>query len=128
MNSGSVAAAFHPRRRAATDSQVTPGTDMPLRATELSRQLRTLVDLRVRCFGEPRPDPGVFAYREPPLADGANAALRTLAANVEMSAACEGADLVHSHTWYANAAGQLARTVYGVPHVVTTHSLEPLRP
>ncbi|MFD5799590.1 glycogen synthase [Streptomyces diastatochromogenes] len=96
--------------------------------TELSRQLRTLVDLRVRCFGEPRPDPGVFAYPEPWLADGANAALRTLAANVEMSAACEGADLVHSHTWYANAAGHLARTVYGIPHVVTTHSLEPLRP
>lgn len=95
---------------------------------ELSKELRGLVDLRVRCFGEPRPEPGVLAYREPHLADGANPALRTLGANVEMAAACAGADLVHSHTWYANAAGRLAQTLYGIPHVVTTHSLEPLRP
>jgi starch synthase len=39
-----------------------------------------------------------------------------------------GADLVHSHTWYANAAGQVASLLYGIPHVVTAHSLEPLRP
>jgi alpha-maltose-1-phosphate synthase len=96
--------------------------------TELARQLRTLVDLRVHCFGEPRPEPGVAAYREPHLADGANPVLRTLATNVEMGAGCAGADLVHSHTWYANSAGRLARTLYGIPHVVTTHSLEPLRP
>src|SRR5690606_18876760 len=57
-----------------------------------------------------------------------NAALSTLGANVEMAAGCAGADLVHSHTWYANGAGHLARTLYDVPHVVTTHSLEPLRP
>ncbi|MFF2201225.1 glycogen synthase [Streptomyces sp. NPDC058145] len=96
--------------------------------TELARELRTLVDLRVHCFGEPRPEPGVSTYREPRLTDGAHPVLRTLATNVEMGAGCAGADLVHSHTWYANAAGHLARTLYGIPHVVTTHSLEPLRP
>ncbi|MFJ5776449.1 glycogen synthase [Streptomyces sp. NPDC093094] len=97
-------------------------------AAELARSLRPLVDLRVRCFGAPRDEEGVTAYPEPHLADDANTALRTLGANVAMAAGCQGADLVHSHTWYANAAGHLARTLYGVPHVVTTHSLEPLRP
>jgi starch synthase len=95
---------------------------------QLSRELRRLVELRVRCFGAPRDEAGVTAYAEPCLGEGANAALRTLGANVAMAAGCEGADLVHSHTWYANAAGQLAKTLYGIPHVVTTHSLEPLRP
>ncbi|GAA3794978.1 glycogen synthase [Streptomyces phyllanthi] len=95
---------------------------------ELAKALRDFVDLRVRCFGAPRGEEGVSAYREPYLAEGANTALRTLGANVEMAAGCAGADLVHSHTWYANAAGHLAATLHGVPHVVTTHSLEPLRP
>ncbi|MFI7011941.1 glycogen synthase [Streptomyces sp. NPDC050145] len=95
---------------------------------ELSRHLRSLADLRVHCFGEPRAEEGVLAHREPCLAGDANPALRTLGANVAMAAACAGADLVHSHTWYANAAGRLAQTLYGIPHVVTTHSLEPLRP
>ena len=45
-----------------------------------------------------------------------------------MAAGCEGADLVHSHTWYANLAGHVAKLLHGVPHVVTAHSLEPLRP
>ncbi|MDI3418525.1 glycogen synthase [Streptomyces luteolus] len=97
-------------------------------AAELSKVLRGLVDLQVRCFGEPRTEQGVTAYQEPWLPDDANPALRTLGVNVPMAADCAGADLVHSHTWYANAAGGLAQTLYGVPHVVTTHSLEPLRP
>ncbi|MFJ5261686.1 glycogen synthase [Streptomyces sp. NPDC088387] len=95
---------------------------------ELAREMRELVDLRVRCFGAPRDEGGVFAYQEPRLGEGANPALLTLGANVAMAAGCAGAELVHSHTWYANAAGELARTLYGIPHVVTTHSLEPLRP
>ena len=53
---------------------------------------------------------------------------RTISADLSMTAAVGGADLVHSHTWYANLAGHLASQLYGVPHVVTTHSLEPLRP
>jgi starch synthase len=40
----------------------------------------------------------------------------------------EGADVVHSHTWYANFAGHLASLLHGIPHIVTAHSLEPLRP
>ena len=78
---------------------------------ELARSLRPLVDLRVHCLGGPRDEEGVTAYREPRLGDDANAALRTLGANVEMAAGCAGAELVHSHTWYANGAGHLARTL-----------------
>ena len=48
--------------------------------------------------------------------------------DLAMAAGCAGADLVHSHTWYANLAGHLAKLLHGVPHVVTAHSLEPLRP
>ncbi|MFK3980830.1 glycogen synthase [Micromonospora sp. NPDC050397] len=98
----------------------------------LARELRALADLRVRCFGAPRtgPDdpPGVFAYPEPVELTGANPALRTMGVDLAMAAGCAGADLVHSHTWYANLAGHVAKLLYGVPHVMTAHSLEPLRP
>jgi starch synthase len=97
-------------------------------AEYLARDLRPLVDTRVHCFGAPRPGQGVTAYPDPPGLDGANAALRTVGVDVAMAAGCAGTDLVHSHTWYANLAGHLAKLLYGVPHVVTTHSLEPLRP
>ncbi|MFE1766912.1 glycogen synthase [Streptomyces angustmyceticus] len=95
---------------------------------ELAAKLRGLVDLHVRCFGAPRDARNVTAYPEPVLTGERNPALRTLGVNVEMAAACAGADLVHSHTWYANAAGRLAQVLYGIPHVATIHSLEPLRP
>jgi starch synthase len=94
----------------------------------LARDLRPLADVRVHCFGAPRTEPGVTAYPEPAGLAGANAALRTMGVDLEMAAGCEGADVVHSHTWYANFAGHTAKLLYGVPHVVTTHSLEPLRP
>jgi alpha-maltose-1-phosphate synthase len=94
----------------------------------LSRDLRPLADVRVHCFGAPRTEPGVTAYPEPAELAGANAALRTMGVDLEMAAGCAGADIVHSHTWYANFAGHTAKLLYGVPHVVTTHSLEPLRP
>src|SRR5919205_3632974 len=94
----------------------------------LSRHLRPLADVRVHCFGAPRAELDVFAYPEPPGLAGANAALRTMGVDLEMAAGCEGTDIVHSHTWYANLAGHTAKLLYGVPHVVTTHSLEPLRP
>jgi len=58
----------------------------------------------------------------------ANPALQTLGVDLEMAAAIGGVDLVHSHTWYANMGGQFAKLLYGVPHVLTAHSLEPLRP
>src|SRR6185503_5229380 len=94
----------------------------------LSSSLRDLADVRVHCFGAPRSEPGVTGYADPPGLSGANPALRTMGVDLEMAAGCAGADLVHSHTWYANLAGHVAKLLHGVPHVVTTHSLEPLRP
>lgn len=95
---------------------------------ELARALRPLADVRVHCFGAPRTEPGVTAYPEPAELAGANAALRTMGVDLQMAAATAGAGLVHSHTWYANLAGVLASRLHGVPHVLTAHSLEPLRP
>ncbi|WP_262283664.1 glycogen synthase [Micromonospora sp. MA102] len=94
----------------------------------LARELRRLADVRVHCFGAPRDEPGVTAYAEPAALAGANAALRTMGVDLEMAAGTAGADVVHSHTWYANLAGHTAKLLHGVPHVVTAHSLEPLRP
>jgi starch synthase len=94
----------------------------------LARDLRPLADVRVHCFGAARDEPGVTAYPEPAELAGANAALRTMGVDLEMAAGCAGTDIVHSHTWYANFAGHTAKLLHGVPHVVTTHSLEPLRP
>ncbi|GAA4937870.1 glycogen synthase [Actinoplanes utahensis] len=94
----------------------------------LSRDLRRLADVRVHCFGAPRDEAGVTAYPEPAELAGANAALRTMGVNLAIAEGCAGADVVHSHTWYANFAGHTAKLLHGVPHVLTTHSLEPLRP
>jgi alpha-maltose-1-phosphate synthase len=94
----------------------------------LARDLRRLADVRVHCFGAPRDEPGVTAYSDPPGLHSTNAALRTMGIDLEMAAGTAGADVVHSHTWYANLAGHVAKLLHGVPHVVTTHSLEPLRP
>jgi starch synthase len=96
----------------------------------LAENLRTLADVRVRCFGTPGPrnTPGVTGYATPAGLAGANPALATMGIDLEMAAGCAGADLVHSHTWYANLGGHVAKLLHGVPHVVTTHSLEPLRP
>jgi starch synthase len=94
----------------------------------LAHELRRLCDVRVRCFGADREEPGVFGYRIPGGLESANAALQVLGVDLEMAAGCAGADVVHSHTWYANLAGHVAKLLHGVPHVLTTHSLEPLRP
>ncbi|MFB0619167.1 glycogen synthase [Streptomyces sp. AGS-58] len=93
----------------------------------LARELASLVDLEVHCWGEGRGD-GVVRHRPWSALDGANDALRTFSVDLAMAAALEGRELVHSHTWYANLAGHVAKLLYGVPHVVTAHSLEPLRP
>ncbi|GAB3599218.1 glycogen synthase [Angustibacter peucedani] len=97
---------------------------------ELVRALRADddLDVRVRCFGAPRDEAGTTAYPDPPELAGANAALRTMAVDLPMAQDCGGADVVHSHTWYANLGGHLAGLLHGAPHVVTAHSLEPLRP
>ncbi|BAW92941.1 glycogen synthase [Actinomyces sp. Chiba101] len=101
---------------------------------ELARVLRPLADVRVHAFGGRREpgtegaDDGVTGYPEIAELEGANAALRTFGVDLEMAAGCEGADIVHSHTWYANLAGHLASLLHGAPHVLSAHSLEPLRP
>jgi len=99
----------------------------------LARDLAGLVDLEVHCFGEPREAGPVHVVAYQPwerLAGSAKhlAALRHVSTDLAIAAGVEGADLVHSHTWYANLAGHLAKLLYGIPHVVTVHSLEPLRP
>jgi starch synthase len=94
----------------------------------LGRELRGLVDLQVHCFGAPRNEPGVFGHGIPAGLQTANAALQTLGTDVQIAAAAGGCDIVHSHTWYANMAGHLAKLQHGIPHVATTHSLEPDRP
>jgi starch synthase len=96
---------------------------------ELVRSLRKHeVDVRVRAFGMPRDERHVSSYLVPPELASANPALATLGVDLQMARDVEGADVVHSHTWYANAAGNIASMLYGIPHVVTAHSLEPLRP
>jgi starch synthase len=98
----------------------------------LARELARLVDLRVYCFGEKRDSPLVHgAYQPwPALAGKAPhlAALQAVSVDLAMAAGVEGASVVHSHTWYTNLAGHFAKLLYQIPHVVTTHSLEPLRP
>ena len=101
---------------------------------ELAKVLRPLADVRVHAFGGPREpgtegsEDGVTGYPEIAELDGANAALRTFGVDLEMAQGTEGTDLVHSHTWYANLAGHLSGLLHGVPHVISAHSLEPLRP
>ncbi|WP_406322712.1 glycogen synthase [Streptomyces sp. NBC_00519] len=93
----------------------------------LARELTSLVDLEVHCWGEGR-GVGVIRHRPWAALDTANDALRTFSVDLAMAAGLEGRDLVHSHTWYTNLGGHLAKMLYGVPHVMTAHSLEPLRP
>ena len=96
---------------------------------ELVRSLRKQdVEVRVRAFGIARDEPDVSSYLVPPELAGANPALATLGVDLQIARDVDGADLVHSHTWYANGAGHVASLLYGIPHVITAHSLEPLRP
>src|SRR5690242_4452050 len=97
---------------------------------ELVRALRARddVETHVHAVGALRDEPLTSSYAD--LADPAcaNAALRTLGVDLAIADGAAGTDLVHSHTWYANLAGHLSALLYDVPHVVTAHSLEPLRP
>jgi len=95
---------------------------------ELTRVLRPSIDVRVRAFGAEREEEGTSSYSPPAELEGTNAALSTLGTDLLMAADCAGADLVHSHTWYANFAGHMASLLHGMPHVLSAHSLEPLRP
>lgn len=94
---------------------------------ELAKVLRERMDVEVRAFDGPRDDAGVTGYLA--LGGGVgDASLDVIAHNLPMARDCVGADLVHSHTWYANLAGHLAKSLHGIPHVLSAHSLEPLRP
>jgi starch synthase len=100
----------------------------------LVRELRRLIDVDVHCFGadgESERD-GATIYHPPGELLGMNSALRTFGINLLMAGGVatpeHPIDVVHSHTWYANLGGHLAGKLHDVPHVVTAHSLEPLRP
>ena len=94
--------------------------------TELVAQLRRLCEVDVHCMGAPRA--GAIVAQPDPALKGANPALSTLSADLVMANAAAEATVVHSHTWYTGMAGHLAALLYDVPHVLTAHSLEPLRP
>jgi starch synthase len=94
--------------------------------TELVAQLRHLCEVEVHCMGAPRSS--AFAHQPDPALTDANPALSTLSADLRMANATAGATVVHSHTWYTGMAGHIAALLHGVPHVLTAHSLEPLRP
>ncbi len=97
---------------------------------ELVRALRARSDMEthVQAFGAPRDEPLTASYADLAELADANGAVRTLGVDLAMVGGCEGTDLVHSHTWYANFAGHLAGLLHDVPHVISAHSLEPLRP
>ena len=84
------------------------------------------IEVDVHCFGGPRTD--AFGYDTPAGFENSNAALQALATDLSIADKLGGVDLIHSHTWYANFAGYTANLLHGTPHVVSAHSLEPLRP
>jgi starch synthase len=90
----------------------------------LTKALAPHVDVAVHAFG----GEGATVHLPDPALASANAALQTLSVDLRMAAALEGCDVLHSHTWYADMAGHLGSLMWDVPHVVTTHSLEPHRP
>ncbi|MCI7552241.1 MAG: glycogen synthase [Actinomycetaceae bacterium] len=101
--------------------------------TELARVLKLHEEVHVHAFDGPREEPvmdgiSLHGYNYLAELDGANSALKTLGVDLQMAATVEDADIVHSHTWYANMAGHIAAMLYGIPHVISAHSLEPLRP
>ena len=96
--------------------------------TELVKALREQMEVQVRAFGTGRDEDATTAYGVPAELSTANGAIQTLGTDLEIVPDVAGADVVHSHTWYANFAGHLASLLHGIPHIVTAHSLEPLRP
>jgi starch synthase len=96
---------------------------------QLTEALRKLSDVQVdvHCFGGARSD-GAFGYKTPPDFSDANPALQAIATDLAIAQNLSEVDVVHSHTWYANMAGHTASLLYGTPHIVSAHSLEPLRP
>ncbi len=105
--------------------------------TELAKVLVEHAEVHVHAFGGPRTHAdqsqlpsGVHltGYSDLPELSHSNAALRTFGVDLAMAGDLDGADIVHSHTWYANLAGHIGSLLVGIPHVISAHSLEPLRP
>lgn len=94
--------------------------------TELVPQLRRLCDVTVHCMGAERGD--AVVHQPDPMLYAANSALQMMSAQLRMADAVGAVDVVHSHTWYTGLGGHLAASLYGIPHVLTAHSLEPRRP
>ena len=94
--------------------------------TELVAQLRKLCEVDVHCMGAQRE--GALVAQPDPALVGANPALSVLSSDLRMADAAAGATVAHSHTWYTGMAGHIAALLHGIPHVLTAHSLEPLRP
>ncbi len=95
----------------------------------LARELRAFEDVDVHCWGSPRED---ATAHQPWTALAGDApelsALRAVSIDLTMAAGAADADITHTHTWYAQFGGHLAKLLYDIPHVATVHSLEPLRP
>ncbi|MDG2435479.1 MAG: glycogen synthase [Polaribacter sp.] len=108
------------------------GVHVEYLATELSK----LMNVDVRCFGDQNSKKGSLTVKgfpfDNPIFDNSNdqlkAVFKTLSTGLHMNADAIDADIVHCHTWYAHFAGIIAKLCYGIPLVITTHSLEPLRP
>ena len=101
----------------------------------LSRELARKISVEVHCWGEQHSNQGSLHVRgnEPwgEIAEGTEerfkGALEALSLNLTQIKALHGIDVVHTHTWYVAMAGFLAKKLYNIPFVLTTHSLEPLR-
>jgi starch synthase len=98
-------------------------------AVQLTEALRELagVSVDVHCFGRVRED-GAFGYSTPASFADANPAVQAIATDLEIANNLQNVNVIHSHTWYANMAGHFGSLLHGIPHVITAHSLEPLRP
>lgn len=96
---------------------------------QLTKALRKVsgIEVDVHCFGGARTD-GAFGYDTPADFSQANPALQAIATDLAIAQNLGSVDVIHSHTWYANMAGHAASLLYGTPHIVSAHSLEPLRP
>lgn len=101
----------------------------------LSRELAKKIEVEVHCWGEQHSDQagmhvrGALPWNE--ITNGTDGkfktALEAFSLNLLQVKALAGVDVAHTHTWYAAMAGFLAKKLYGIPFVLTTHSLEPLR-
>ncbi|SEP84802.1 glycogen synthase (ADP-glucose) [Hyunsoonleella jejuensis] len=102
----------------------------------LADELSKLMELDVRCFGDQNSKDGNLSVKGFPFEDGVfknsddklKSVFKTLSTSLHMNADAVDADVVHCHTWYAHFAGIISKLCYGTPLVITTHSLEPLRP